>query len=116
VKRAVPEVAYSTIGQSSPSHVTMSKPYRWRGVKDWVPGDERFREDARPGPGGAANASRRNARLEQFAVVLAGISGGRPEHASDAHVRKAGELVGVGEKTAKAYRKALLREEESRDD
>lgn len=70
-------------------------------------------EPANSAPGGAANASRRRARVERFAVILTELTAGDLERASGAHVRKAGELVGVGEKTAREYRKALLRAAES---
>jgi hypothetical protein len=102
------KVAMSTSGSVTPGYADQRQPYRWRGVPGWTPGDVRFREENRPGPGGAANASRRHARLERFGVVLAELTAGEPERASDAHVREAGKAVGVGEKTAREYRKALL--------
>ena len=34
MRRAVPDVIHSTLGQANPSHVTLSKPYRWRGVPE----------------------------------------------------------------------------------
>jgi hypothetical protein len=64
-----------------------------------------------PGPGGDVNASRRRDRLEQFAVILAGLSAGDLEHAPIAAIREAGAAVGVGEKTARAYRAELGRQE-----
>jgi len=109
VRRAVPDVVYSTIGQASPSQVTLSKPYRWRGVEGWTPGDARFREENRPAPSGVANTTRRHARLERFAVILTHLADG-PGDATDADIREAGKAVGVGEKTAREYRKALLRQ------
>ena len=112
MRRAVPDVVYSTIGQSNPSHVTLSRPYRWRGDPTWTPGDPRFREETRPAPGGVANTTRRHARLERFAAILAHLADG-PADATDADIREAGKAVGVGEKTAREYRKALLREQES---
>ena len=39
------EVTASTMGQYNPSHVTLSKPYRWRGNPGWEPGHPDFRED-----------------------------------------------------------------------
>ena len=105
MRRAVPPVVYSTMAQASPSQVTLSRPYRWRGVEGWTPGDARFREENRPAPSGVANTTRRHARLERFAVIL-----GDPDGATDADIREAGKAVGVGEKTAREYRKALLRE------
>ena len=112
MRRAVPDVVMTTMGQANPSQVTLSKPYRWRGVKGWTPGDVRFREETRPGPGGAANATRRHARLERFAAILTHLADG-PGDATDADIREAGKAVGVGEKTAREYRKALLREQEN---
>jgi hypothetical protein len=103
------KVAATTSGPVAPSGF-------WHLRENYVYGGNIPLEPPREAVGGAANASRRAARLERFAVVLAELSAGRPEHASDAHVRKAGELVGVGEKTAKAYRKALLRAEGAGDD
>ena len=108
MRRAVPNVIHSTMAQANPSQLTLSRPYRWRKTPGWVPGDPRFREESRPAPGGVANTTRRNARLERFAVIL-----GDPEGATDADIREAGKAVGVGEKTAREYRKALLREEGS---
>ena len=32
MRRAVPPVVYSTMAQANPSQVTLSRPYRWRGV------------------------------------------------------------------------------------
>ena len=106
------KVAMSTAGSVTPGYADQRRPYRWRGVPGWTPGDVRFREENLPGPGGAANASRRHARLERFAVILTHLADG-PEDATDADIREAGKAVGVGEKTAREYRRALLREEES---
>ena len=106
MRRAVPNVIHSTMAQANPSQLTLSRPYRWRKTPGWVPGDPRFREESRPAPGGVANTTRRNARLERFAVIL-----GDPEGATDADIREAGKAVGVGEKTAREYRAELLRQQ-----
>lgn len=97
------------MAQANPSQLTLSRPYRWRKTPGWVPGDPRFREENRPAPGGVANTTRRHARLERFAVVLTHLADG-PEDATDADIREAGKAVGVGEKTAREYRKALLQQ------
>jgi hypothetical protein len=109
MRRAVPDVIASTMGQPNPGLVTSGKPYRWRGIPGWKPGDERFREENRPAPGGRANTARKRARLERFAAALAPAGG--PERASDADIREAGKAVGVGEKTARKYRADLLRQQ-----
>ena len=51
-RRAGYEVVHSTMGQSSLTDLALGKPYRYQGIKDWVPGDPRFRESEtrRPGP------------------------------------------------------------------
>ena len=46
---------------------------------------------------------------------LSGLSGAGLMSASAEHVRRAGVLVGVGEKTARTYWKELLRQEEARN-
>ena len=94
-----------TSGSVTPDLESISGGYKYRGDSSWTPGDARFREENRPAPGGVANTTRKNARLERFAVIL-----GDPDGATDADIREAGKAVGVGEKTAREYRKALLRE------
>jgi hypothetical protein len=103
-------VTMTTTGSVTPRPEGNGNYYKWRGDPEWVPGDIRFRVENQPAPGGAANAGRKHARIDRFAVVLTEISAGGP--VSDAHVREAGRLVGVGERTAREYRKAL-REQES---
>lgn len=95
MRRAVPDVLMSTMGQSSPSHLTLSRPYRWRKVPDWEPGDVRFREDATPVGmrGGAAVTAERTRRMAEYARLRAeGLS-----------VTEAGERLGVKRKTAGSY-------------
>ena len=58
---------------------------------------------------GEENASRRKARKDKFEVVLTELAGDL-EHASAVHIRRAGELVGIGEKTARTYQAELLKE------
>ena len=79
-------------------------------------GDKPLKNERPPGPGGEANAGRKRARLARFEVILtelSGLSGAGLMSASAEHVRRAGVLVGVGEKTARTYWKDLLRREES---
>ena len=54
MKRAVPDVAYTTMGQSSLSDLALDKPYRWRKTPGWTPASVRFREAPRrvPNPRG----------------------------------------------------------------
>jgi len=91
--------------------------YHWRNHPDWYPGNPKYRDDRpAPGPGGEANAGRKRGRLARFEVHLAelsGLSGGDLRYAEVEHVRRAGVLVGVGEKTARTYWRDLLRREES---
>jgi hypothetical protein len=61
---------------------------------------------------GKSNSRRKQARLDRFEVILAELAGGL-EHAQPEHIRRAGELSGVGEKTARGYLRAILRREES---
>ena len=104
------KVAGSTLGAGSP-YEHLSGGYRWQGVPDWEPGDVRFRKETAPAISGVANSARRQKRIDQFGTILAGLSGGDPEDASPAHVRQAGEIVGVGVKTAREYRHELVKQQ-----
>ena len=106
-------VSSSTAGTPAPGYHHLSGGYCWHKTPGWDPAEVGAREAS--SRRGAAGASRSRSRLERFTVILAELSGGDPERASDAQIRKAGELVGVGERTARGYRKALLRQEESRN-
>ena len=56
-----------------------------------------------------ASGSRKRDRLTRFEVVLTELTAGNPEDASAAHIRLAGELVGVGERTVRDYLKVILK-------
>ena len=104
------EVTASTLGQANPSQVTASKPYRWRGNPDWEPGHPAYREPAKPAltAGGAAIKNIRETRIAAFGEALRDLGYQNPRNASKAAVIEAGVRVGVGEKTARKYRAALL--------
>jgi hypothetical protein len=89
-------VTASTIGQANPSQVSESKPYRYRGDPEWVPGDARYKED--PAPGHAAGLTRERARrLEEFEKHLdRGLS-----------VNQAGRELGIKPSTARHYERDL---------
>lgn len=111
MRRATPDVIHSTMGQSSPSQLTLSKPYRWRGVPGWTPGDVRFSEPEtrRPGPPpGTRNSPADKAR--RFAVFCAAIADGKT-------VPEAGIAAGVRTETAQKYDRERRRQqrEESRN-
>jgi len=110
-RRAVPDVVYSTMGQSGPSRLTLGKPYRWRGVEGWTGGDLRFSEPEprRPGPPpGTRNSAEDKAR--RFAVFCAAIADGKS-------VLDAGIAAGIGAETAKKYDRERRKQQqgESRD-
>ena len=86
--------------------------------KDYVYGGTKRTEGeaADSGASGEHNAQRKRDRLRKFEVILgklSGLSGGDLRYAEVEDVRRAGVLVGVGEKTARTYWRDLLRREES---
>ena len=99
----------STMGRANPSHVTLTKPYRYQGDPDWTPGAPHLVETReKPSAGGnglpAGHRNSSESKAERFAVFCAAMDAG-------AKYRKAGEAAGVGLKTAQRYnrdRKALL--------
>lgn len=103
----------STLGHANASHATLSKPYRWRGNPDWEPGHPAYRETT-PAPftaGGAAISSLRAERIARFGDALRDLGYPVSRTAPIAAVIEAGRRVGVGEKTARAYRAALVRQQ-----
>ena len=101
MRRTTTHVAtYSTIGQQSPNHVTLSRPYRYQGIQDWEPGDARFRETEK--------AARALSNSEAKAVRMAAFTAAREGGAT---VLEAGRAAGVASKTARSYeaeRKAAM--------
>ena len=96
MRRAVPDVAMSTMGQANPSPVTMGGAYRYRGRPGW-PFDPATRDDrgqVEPLKGGAiARKAERERKLAIFTAARArGLS-----------VAVAGEEAGVRHKTAYRY-------------
>lgn len=112
------EVTYSTIGQSGPSPVTLGGGYRYRGDPNW-PADRSRYEDggdlarkAAANAGGAVGAEARRRRLAEFTAALAGLGEPDPVKAPNAKIIEAGKIVGVGVKTAKAYRTAIKKQQQ----
>jgi hypothetical protein len=89
-------VTASTLGQANPSQVSESKPYRYRGDPEWVPGDARYKEE--PAPGRAAGLTEDRAkRLEEFAGYLD----------QGLNAAQAGRLLGIKPSTARHYERDL---------
>ena len=91
MRRAVPDVVHSTLGQSNPSHVNLSKPYRWRKIPGWIPGDMRYREDV---------VARTSQVSPERAQRIAEFGGYRDEGLS---VTEAGQRMGIAPSTARTY-------------
>jgi hypothetical protein len=91
-------VAYSTIGQSNPSHVTLATPYRYKGRPGW-PFDPDSRDDGgkieAPKGGALARQAERERNLATFTAAR--------EEGLD--VEAAGRRAGVARKTAYRYEK-----------
>lgn len=96
-------VVSSTMAQANPSQVAMGRPYRYRGIPDWQPGDARFRE---PGTarGNGLSEDHRNS-TERKAARFAVFSEARDSGAS---VLEAGRTAGVALKTAQSYERERL--------
>ena len=112
MRRAVPGVVMSTMGQASRSSLGLDNPYHYKGDKPLSSEPPR----RVPNPKGGTppdSTARKKDRLAKFEVILAELSGGDLEHASIADIRRAGELVGVALRRAQEYRKELLRRGES---
>lgn len=90
------EVTYSTMGQQNPSQVTLSKPYRWQGIADWVPGHPDYRGDV-PRPAGASKGSKSaEAKAERFRKFC--------QHREDGlSIADAGKALGIGSSAARQY-------------
>lgn len=90
MRRAAPDVVYTTMGQSSLSALSPRKNYRWRGVE---PGDPRYREVVvRPGGPPPMSAARLQRIAELAALLDKGLS-----------VEQAGKELGVALRTAEVY-------------
>ena len=95
------QATFTTMGQATNAHLTLARPYRWRGIPGWTPGDVRFRE-SEPG---AASAEAKAARFARFTAARDRGAG----------VAAAGRVAGVAPKTARAYeakRTAALQEQQ----
>ena len=103
-----------TSGRVTPGLETISGGYRWRGLPGWTPNDARYREPGgdRPLAGCAERTARREARIAEFATVLAALGYPDPATASPAAVLEAGRRVGVAAKTARTYRATLKQQRE----
>jgi hypothetical protein len=106
VRRAVPDVVMSTLGQSSRSDLTLGKPYRYQGRKGW-PFDPDSRDDRgaieEPKGGALARSAERKRKLALFTAARAEGLG----------VIAAGERAGVARKTAARYEKDRLQQQGS---
>ena len=105
------EVTASTMGQYNPSHVTLSKPYRWRGNPGWEPGHPDYREDI-PRSEAAKKANKSaEAKAERFREFT------RLREEDRLSVTAAARALGIGSTAARQYeaeRKAALEEKTSR--
>ena len=93
MRRAVPDVVMTTMGQASRTSLTGRKPYRWRGTPGWMPGsrgdDEVIGRPAGPPPMSAARLQ----RIARFAALLdQGLT-----------IEEAGKQMGVAPRTAELY-------------
>ncbi len=111
MRRAVPDVIHSTMGQANPGHLTQGKFYKFQGDPEWVPNDPRYREPEtrRPGPPpGSPNST--EAKAGRFAAFCAARESG-------ASVLDAGTAAGIAVKTARKYEQERRRQRgASRDD
>ena len=85
MRRAVPDVVMSTMGQSTLTDLALDKPYRWRGVPDWTPGDVRFNAPSITlAEASARRAERRAERLKEYIRLreVEGLDQARPGNAS----------------------------------
>ena len=112
MRRTVPDVIHSTMGQANPGHLTEGKFYKFQRDPEWVPNDPRYREPEtarRPGPPpGSVNSP--EAKAERFARFCAA-------RAEDKSLTAAAIAAGVAIKTARKYEAERRQQrEESRDD
>ncbi len=107
-------VRASTTGTPAPGLEHIGKWYRYEGRPGW-PADPATHDQPgakTPLKGYASReAGRRQQRIAACAAALAEICDA-PEDATPEQVRRAGAAAGVGERTAREYRTALLRREE----
>ena len=93
MRRAVPDVVMTTMGQSSRTSLTDRKPYRWQGNADWTPNHPRYREVIVRPANLQPMSSGRQQRIAEFAALLdEGLT-----------VSQAGEQMGVAPRTAELY-------------
>jgi hypothetical protein len=88
------KVVMTTTGSVTPGNATLSRPYRWRKIPDWKPGDMRYREDTTPSAGTVARSGERLRRLTEFA---------RLRNEEGLNVTEAGNRLQVAFKTASTY-------------
>jgi hypothetical protein len=109
---AVMSYRATSLTSGSATSLAEFKPYVYGGDKPLA--KEQPRKVPNPKGGTPPDSSaRKKARLDKFEVALIELSGGDLEHAPAADIRKAGELVGVGDRKAREYLKELLRREVS---
>jgi hypothetical protein len=87
-------VVMTTTGSVTPGNATLSRPYRYRGISDWVPNDPRYREPTAPSAGTVARSGERLRRLTEFA---------RLRNEEGLNVTEAGKRLQVAFKTASTY-------------
>ena len=101
-------VAYSTVGEGNPSHVTRGTSYRYQGRPGW-PFDPDSRDD-----GGKVEATNSGAlvRSAERKRKLAVFTAARAEGLG---IIPAGERAGVGRKTAYRYEQDRLYEQQRQE-
>lgn len=107
-------VSSSTAGSPTPGFEHLSGGYHFQRDPTWTPNDPRYRETI-PAPstaGGSAIRKVREGRIAKFAGILADLDYPDPRDAPPSAVREAGKRVGVGWKTARSYRAALLKQQQ----
>ena len=102
---------FSTMGKASPSTVADDAGrvggYRWRGIPDWTPGDERFRGmDDGLHPANAKAMAARKERLARYARLR--LDGKEPAEAA--------ELTGLSASAGREYEREFKRQQEVGDE
>lgn len=95
---SVVRIVSSTVGQSSPASIGIGKPYRWRGIPGWEPGNDRYDGEADPHPANVARRAGRAARLDEYSRRR--LAGETPEQA------QAGMRIAPG--TRRDYERVFL--------
>jgi hypothetical protein len=115
----MPELGFrvNPLTTGSPSHKFehLSGGYYYQKDPTWKPNDARYKETVKPPltSGSASGGSLREGRIASFGEALRDLGYQNPRNASTAAVIEAGKRVGVGEKTARKYRAALLKQREA---